>query len=284
VPIQRHPSPIRANFTILRNSTLEDARLSWEARGLLAYLLSKPDNWVVNTRHLTTQSPSAKKEKILKILAELERFGYLAQCQDRDTETGAFEQVKRIVFDTPHDIIPDGTATCFAGSGDAGSGDTVSGDAGRIVSTDKEQELSRTRTESSILPVPPGTGGSSPDGPTSDATSGGDSGRAPKPKPFLAEFEEVWAAYPRKIGRKKAYDQFVTRMRAGHPFAEIREAVSNYAGVRRGQDSAFTLHPATFWGPAERWKDYLDGGEGLRTTQARPKGFTGIEDFLQRGE
>jgi hypothetical protein len=282
VPIQRNPSPIRANFTILRNATLEDTRLSWEARGLLAFLLSKPDNWVVNTKHLVSQSPNARTKKVLGILAELEKFGYLIEVQGRDAETGSFQQVTRVVFDTPNDIIPDEPASHFAANGLPASGLPANGERRSLVSTDVEQELNRTRTDFSTLPVPSesgdGGGGAENDTPAS---------KAKKKAKFDLEaeslFEELWSYYPRRVARSAALQSLKTRLRAGASGAEILEGVINYAEVRRGKETEYTLHPATFWGPKERWKDYLNGGEGLKTDKGRPKGFSGIEAFLRRG-
>jgi len=277
VPIQRHPSPIRANFTILRNSTLEDTRLSWEARGMLAYLLSKPDNWVISTKHLITQSPKARKAAVLSILKELKDNGYLIEIQGRDAETGSFEQVNRIVFDTPNDIIPDEPATQLAGSGSAGSGSPASGQLHCIVSTDLEQELIRTSTDLSTYPIPAEMGGACDD----DA----EIKPSPKAKPYLREFEELWALYPRKAGKGKAYEKLVARIRAGVDVAEIKQAVINYAKVREGEEMTYTLHASTFWGPGERWKDYLDGDEiSKKPAKGKPKGFSGIEEFLRNGQ
>ncbi len=42
--LRRHLS---SGFTVLPNSTLNDERLSFRARGILAWLVSKPDNWQV---------------------------------------------------------------------------------------------------------------------------------------------------------------------------------------------------------------------------------------------
>jgi hypothetical protein len=64
------------SFTILDNSLLTDARLSWEARGLLAYLLSKPDTWGVRSYDLERNGP-AGKQKIRRLLKELVEAGYM---------------------------------------------------------------------------------------------------------------------------------------------------------------------------------------------------------------
>ena len=77
------------DYTILANAPLNDERLSWEARGLLAYLLSKPNNWKVNSRALVSKAP-AGRAKVQRILRELEEHGYLERRKVRG-ERGRFE-------------------------------------------------------------------------------------------------------------------------------------------------------------------------------------------------
>lgn len=121
---------MRSNFTILANVTLCDANLSWEARGMLAFLLSKPDHWVVNVKHLVKESPSAGRDKVYSILKELETHGYLTQERLRD-ESGHYADTERVV----HEI------STTAISGFAVSGSAVSGKSGDIVSTEVKKEL-----------------------------------------------------------------------------------------------------------------------------------------------
>ena len=49
-------------YTMIRNSLMVDKSLSWEARGLLIYLLSKPETWVVMKRDLIKTSPAGEKK------------------------------------------------------------------------------------------------------------------------------------------------------------------------------------------------------------------------------
>ncbi len=63
-------------FLVVDNALFEDARLSWEARGVMGYLLSKPDNWQARVYDLMAHGP-AGSHKIGRILNELERAGYL---------------------------------------------------------------------------------------------------------------------------------------------------------------------------------------------------------------
>ena len=144
--IRRSPSQTRGSFTTLSNATLCDTRLSWEARGLLAYLLSKPDNWVVNVKHLMNESPSAGRDKIYSMLKELEALGYLTQERHRD-ESGHWAETERVVHEIP--VGNPDTAYGFAVSGSPVSGSAVSGKGGDIVNNEVKQVLNVPSTEQS---------------------------------------------------------------------------------------------------------------------------------------
>lgn len=258
--IRRSASPIRKNFTILPNATLNDPRLSWEARGMLAYLLSKPDHWKVIPKALINET-SAGRAVVYRILNELEAAGYLTQEQTHAAD-GTFSEIERVVHEVSC-ISPDGTAYQLSAYGS-----TAYGKPTYIERTDLEKEL---KVESTL--------------PASDETGDTTKSANTQNPPFQAEFDELWALYPRKLGRKKAYTQLVATLRRGVSLDQLREAVQNYANARRGQEDAFTLHAATFWGPSDRWEDYLSTGKGLAEskTKSKPKGFSAIQDFLNGG-
>ncbi len=71
------------------------------------------------------------------------------------------------------------------------------------------------------------------------------------------DFAAVWEHYPRRIARKAALAAYRARRREGVAADELIAATRNYAATRIGQDTTFTMHGATFFGPAERWRDYL---------------------------
>lgn len=72
-------------YTRLPNATLNDLTLSWEAKGLLDWLLSKPDNWVVHREYIANIG-KAGRDKVTSMLAELEAAGYLRREKVRDNE------------------------------------------------------------------------------------------------------------------------------------------------------------------------------------------------------
>jgi hypothetical protein len=55
----------------LRRATAQDIQLSWAARGVITYVLSKPDNWEVRVEDLIDQGDLGRNA-IYRILGELQ--------------------------------------------------------------------------------------------------------------------------------------------------------------------------------------------------------------------
>lgn len=70
-----HRSAHSSGFTVLPNTLLQDRRLSYTARGLLVDLLSRPDGWSEDGRHMADTSPQGRLT-VAKALRELRDLGY----------------------------------------------------------------------------------------------------------------------------------------------------------------------------------------------------------------
>lgn len=79
----------------LSRATAQDSRLSWEARGVLTYLLSKPNGWEWQESDLIANGPDGK-HVIRRVLKELKDAGYLISSREHNPETGAFRWVKTV--------------------------------------------------------------------------------------------------------------------------------------------------------------------------------------------
>jgi len=107
--ITRAPRP-ESNFYILDKRISEDSRLSWGARGLLIFLLGKPDSWNVSISHLREETANTAKptgrDGVYGLLDELLCAGYVIRSQER-VESGGFSSNSYIVRESPLPEKPD---------------------------------------------------------------------------------------------------------------------------------------------------------------------------------
>lgn len=73
----------------LYKAAAQDQRLSLEARGLYVMMMSLPDNWTYSVGGLSTVA-GCGKDKIRRLLSELEEVGYLLREQSR--KSGKFSE------------------------------------------------------------------------------------------------------------------------------------------------------------------------------------------------
>lgn len=72
----------RNRFTTIDRATVNDPRLSFRARGVLMWLLDKPDDWQADARTIATAG-SEGRDAVRAALAELEEHGYLVRRKYR---------------------------------------------------------------------------------------------------------------------------------------------------------------------------------------------------------
>ncbi len=84
-------------FTTVPNEIANDSALSFEARGLLIYLLAKPDNWQVLIKDIQREGQIGR-DKAYKLLRELKDRGYIVADTSRKND-GKFASLNYFVFD-----------------------------------------------------------------------------------------------------------------------------------------------------------------------------------------
>lgn len=72
----------RKNYTTVSNEVVDDARLSYEALGLLTYLLSRPEDWQVHIDQLR-ERVKIGRDKLYRIVGELQAAGYMKHERER---------------------------------------------------------------------------------------------------------------------------------------------------------------------------------------------------------
>lgn len=70
-------------FTQVANGVLRDERLSFKAKGLYAFLYSKPDGWDFESNRIAKESKDGR-DSVRAGIEELEKYGYLKRCKQPD--------------------------------------------------------------------------------------------------------------------------------------------------------------------------------------------------------
>jgi hypothetical protein len=107
--ITRAPRPT-SNFYLLDKSISEDKRLGWAARGMLIFLLGKPDRWSVSPAALVNETSGAfrstGRDGVYAALSELKQAGYLRTIGNR-SGGGTFSGADYLVSESPCTDFPD---------------------------------------------------------------------------------------------------------------------------------------------------------------------------------
>lgn len=90
---QRYPDAVtairvarRKRWTTVDRELVNDKRLSFMARGILTWLLDKPDDWETSNDQIESESPSEGRVRIRSALKELEDAGYLERKKYRGAD------------------------------------------------------------------------------------------------------------------------------------------------------------------------------------------------------
>lgn len=91
---------VDSNYATIPNSALQDDSLSYEATGLLAMMLSLPDDWEIHKTWLQSQKIKCGRDKLSSIMKELVDSGYVRK-QVKQDESGKLDGVDWLVYAEP---------------------------------------------------------------------------------------------------------------------------------------------------------------------------------------
>lgn len=130
-------APRGEHFTVLSNEVLEASDLSFKAKGLLAYILSKPDHWRCASRQLASIGPDGKAA-VLTALEELQLAGYARYENRRDPDTGTWSPEWEVSDYRTVDRFP-------------GYGESAHGKPSQVVRTDRAKTERASRLPDSFI-------------------------------------------------------------------------------------------------------------------------------------
>ncbi|HFJ9441150.1 MULTISPECIES: DnaD domain-containing protein [Bacillus] len=92
------------NYSVINNTGLKDKRLSWKAKGILAYILTLPDDWVFYREELSQHA----KDGINSLRAgmkELKEYGYIKRFPIKDAKN-KIVRWETIIYEIPLEDFP----------------------------------------------------------------------------------------------------------------------------------------------------------------------------------
>ena len=90
------------DYTVLSNHIFKDRTLSAKAKGLLAEMLSLPENWDYTLKGLTFLF-SDGLDSVRQGIKELEKHGYVVRERKRDAK-GRLGEMEYVIYETPHNV------------------------------------------------------------------------------------------------------------------------------------------------------------------------------------
>lgn len=91
---------VGSNFTLVPNHILDNKELSFRAKGLYAYLRSKPENWEFRVQNIIKASREGR-DAVQAAIKELEDIGYIQRIANRSAKTGQFNGMFWYVYEKP---------------------------------------------------------------------------------------------------------------------------------------------------------------------------------------
>lgn len=176
----------KKGFIVLYREAAQDSRLTLEARGLFALMVSLPENWEYTVSGLAVKA-GCGKDKIRRLLKELQEVGYLIREQGHDAGGKFAANVYVLQDESPL------------------SGNTVNGKIRQRseLSTDFTTQKNKEEKNKDLKEPPKAPRG---------AAEGERPKRSRKPKAVPTwqpkKFEGFWKAYPRDEDRAKAVEQW----------------------------------------------------------------------------
>lgn len=200
---------VETNFTQVSNNPLNDKRLSWKAKGVFAYLYSKPDHWDFSSVRMKNDSKDGR-DALLAGLKELEEAGYLKRNR---LATGRVEYILDYnpVPENPEEASKPKSENPTVGKSHSGKSRTVS----------KTDNNSNTEENSNT-----------------------DSDPVYKDSNFIT----FWNLYPKKTGKGDAWRAW-QKLKIGSALsARIFESVREHINCRQWQkdEGQYIPNPATF--------------------------------------
>ena len=228
------------NYTTIHNEFLKRKDLSWKAKGIMTYLLSLPDDWVVNLDEIKRNATDGESS-FRSGWKELVSAGYASRQPVRDQKTKKIEYWETVIKESVSKDKSHNVENHNVGNHQVGNHKV---DNRKLLST---KELSTNKLITNIQKEHQ---------PSDDGQSTSE------------RFEVLWKEYPKKQGKKKALTYYKRSVKNGVTDEVIMQGIEDYKKHLDVNKSWLKPMDGSRWFNEERWNDEYDGIETNQSSWA----------------
>lgn len=283
--VLRQGARVQDHYTMIANDILRRPDVSMNAMGIYCFMRSHREGWEISTKNIARER-GLSESTVKRAVRELESIGYLERLQGR-ADNGKFGEVEYVVMaepsvpyeDTVGHIRPPVSSSENVENPQVATGGhiwppvttsenelkpqvTTGGQntaSGEMAYNKKTIFFKEEQKEEKHMPAPHNGEGASD---------------------LHARFEAWYRAYPRKVGKQKAFLSWKKALKLVDE-AELMEKTQAFAEHHRrvGTEKAFIPHPTT-WLNRGGWDDELDS-RPVREQNPTPS-FMAVLDEMNR--
>ena len=213
------------NYTVMSNHHFKNKEMSLKAKGLLSLILSLPDNWDYSIAGLVAICKESESS-VVSALNELKSMGYLVvkKLYPNETKSGRIEYI--------YDIYEEPIKQPLEKQG-------VENQGIEIQDIENRGQLNTNILNTNKLNT-----------------------KELNTKHIDELFDKFWGIYPKKIGKKCAYNSFKKIKNLDEEFDKIIQAVEFLKQSKnwKKNNGQFIPYPTTFLNQ-ERWKDEVSDND-----------------------
>ena len=221
------------NYTTIHNEFLKRKDLSWKAKGIMTYLLSLPDDWVVNLDEIKRNATDGESS-FRSGWKELVSAGYVSRQPVRDEKTKKIDYWETVIKESISKDKSHNVENHNVGIHQVGNHKV---DNHELLST---KELSTNKQSTNIQKEHQ---------PSDDGQSTSE------------RFEVLWKEYPKKQGKKKALDYYKRALKNGATDEVIMQGIEDYKkylALEKSKGWQRKPMDGSRWFNEERWNDEFD--------------------------
>lgn len=218
------------NYTTIHNEFLKRKDLSWKAKGIMTYLLSLPDDWVVNLDEIKRNATDGESS-FRSGWKELVSAGYVSRQPVRDEKTKKIDYWETVIKESISKDKSHNVENHNVGFHQVGNHKV---DNRELLST---KELSTNKQSTNIQKEHQ---------PSDDGQSTSE------------RFEVLWKEYPKKQGKKKALTYYKRAIKNGATDEVIMQGIEDYKKYLEKNKGWLNPMDGSRWFNEERWNDVFD--------------------------